>query len=363
MSRELDVVNRDEVAKFADTNAEISEILASLGSGDVLSHTDHLDARQKTKAFEHAVFERLGPAEPDLIETERDIPMRDGHRHPIRITKPVHAPAGGSPLVICFHGGGFMAGTIYNVAPYARGIAKLFGAVVVAPTYCLAPERPFPQGVNDAWDAVKWITNNASALDSNPSQGFILSGGSAGANFVCVIAELAKAEKLEPPLTGLWSCVPVLFTEDQKSRETIPKGYEHACFSREQIQETPILSNETARVYLDYYKPDVRSPLWSPFNAASPFEGLPPAFVQVCGRDIIRDDGLIYERMLKNCWTKTRLNVYPGLPHCFWAAFPQYKASKDFMVDIARGFAWLLDTNFNLEDAEKAMVFPQTQEP
>ena len=287
--------------------------------------------------------------------------MRDGHSHPIRITKPAHPPVGGSPLVICFHGGGFMIGTIYNVAPYARGIARLFGAVVVAPTYCLAPERPFPQGVNDAWDAVKWIASHAQDLSATVDQGFILSGGSAGANFVCVLAELAKSTNFQPKLTGLWSCMPVLFTEDQISRDTIPPEYRDLWFSREQIESTPIVNRQSLRKIIDYYKPDARSPLWSPFNSASPFEGLPPTFVQVCGRDVIRDDGLIYERALRDSGSKTRLNIYPGLPHCFWAAIPEYKASKDFMVDIAFGFAWLLNKDISRADAAKAMVFPRTQ--
>ena len=254
-----------------------------------------------------------------------------------------------------------MSGTIYNVAPYARGLSKLFGAVVVAPTYRLAPEHKFPQGANDAWDAVRWIAAHASSLSATPSQGFILSGGSAGANFVCVLAELARTEELEPKLTGLWSCMPVLFTEDQASVNKIPKRYNHLWFSREQIQSTPMLQNSSARTLLEYYDPDVGSSLWSPFNATNAFEGLPPAYIQVCGRDIIRDDGLMYERLLRDHGVKTRLDVYQGLPHCFWAAIPTQEVSKKFMVDIAFGVGWLLGKDVNATEAGKAMVFPQVE--
>lgn len=287
--------------------------------------------------------------------------MRDGHSLPIRITKPAQAPAGGSPLIICFHGGGFISGTIYNVAPYARGLSRLFGAVVVAPTYRLAPEYKFPQGVNDAWDAVLWVAAHAESLSATPSQGFILSGGSAGAQFVCVLAEQAKTERLEPKFTGLWSCMPVLFTEDKASIATIPERYKHLWFSREQVQSTPILHNSSARTLLEYYDPDVRSPLWSPFNADGAFEGLPPAYIQVCGRDIIRDDGLMYERVLRDYGVKTRLDVYRGLPHCFWAAMPTEKVSRRFMVDIAVGVGWLLGRVVDSEEAGKVMVFPQVE--
>ncbi|KAL8753650.1 MAG: hypothetical protein Q9199_004896 [Rusavskia elegans] len=353
--------NKDEISELAVSSDDISQVLHDLGPEDLLDPSDYRLARHKAESFERAVLEKLGPAEPDLVETEQNVPMRDGHQHPIRITKPAHPPVGGSPLVICFHGGGFISGTIYNVAPYARGLAKLFGAVVVAPTYCLAPENPFPQGVNDAWDVVQWIACNASLLSATPSRGFILSGGSAGANFVCVLAELAKTEKVRPPLTGLWSCIPVLFTEDQASRDTIPAGYEDLWFSRQQVGKTPILNMQSARKLHEYYKADVRSPLWSPFNAASAFEGLPPSFIQVCGRDIIRDDGLLYELVLREHGTKTRLNVYPGLPHCFWAVIPQHKTSKQFMMDIALGFGWLLSREVDVAEAAKAMVFPSIE--
>ena len=232
---------------------------------------------------------------------------------------------------------------------------------MVAPTYRLAPEYKFPQGVNDAWDAVRWIAAHAESLSATPSQGFILSGGSAGANFVCVLAELAKSEKLEPRFTGLWSCMPVLFTEDQASIATIPERYKHLWFSREQVQTTPILHNSSARTLLEYYDPDVRSPLWSPFNARNAFEGLPPAYIQVCGRDIIRDDGLMYERVLRDCGVETHLDVYQGLPHCFWAVVPMQEVSRSFMADVALGVGWLLGKEVDLAEARKMMVFPQVE--
>ena len=80
---------------------------------------------------------------------------------------------------------------------------------------------------------------------------------------------------------------------------------------------------QPARKLHEYYNADVQSPLWSPFNPASAFEGLPPCFVQVRGRDVIRDDGLLYDLMLMEHGTKPRLNVYPGLPHCFSAVVSQ----------------------------------------
>ncbi|KAL8880658.1 MAG: hypothetical protein Q9198_001975 [Flavoplaca austrocitrina] len=203
-----------------------------------------------------------------------------------------------------------------------------------------------------------WIADNASQLSATPSIGIVLSGGSEGANFVCVLAELAKTERLRPPLTGLWSCIPVLFTKDQASRNTIPELHRDLWVSRQQIEKTPRLNKQTARKLHEYYNADVSPPLWSPSNAASAFEGLPPCFIQVCGRDVIRDDGLLYELMLREHGTKTPLNVYPGLSHCFWAVIQQHETFKKFMIAIALGFAWLLNQEVDIAEAAKVMVFP-----
>lgn len=73
-------------------------------------------------------------------------------------------------------------------------------------------------------------------------------------------------------------------------------------------------------------------------------EDLPPAYFQVCGADPLRDEGLIYEHVLREeAGVKTRLDVFPGLPHGFWSWFPQAEFSKDFQVKTMEGFKWLLE--------------------
>ena len=153
--------------------------------------------------------------------------------------------------------------------------------------------------------------------------------------------------------------MPVVFPEDEESRDILLETYKHLWFSHEQVVSSPVINNDTARKLFQYYNPELKSPLWSPFNASSPSEGLPPTFIQVCGKDVVRDDGLIYDRMLSDNGTKTRLNVYPGLPHCFWAFLPQHRVSKESMVDVALGFAWLLGKQVDPAEAAKVMIFPE----
>lgn len=93
------------------------------------------------------------------------------------------------------------------------------------------------------------------------------------------------------------------------------------------------------------YKPDLNSPLFVPFNNPKGHHGIPPTFFQVCGLDPLRDEELIYERVLREEYgTLTRPDYYPGLPHHFWEFFPQLSEQKERRIqETVSGFQWLLE--------------------
>jgi acetyl esterase/lipase len=164
------------------------------------------------------------------------IPARDGWELPIRTYKPHKKPESGSPLALWFHGGGFCLGGLDGEELNCRTLAQKLGVTVVNVDYRLAPEHPFPHGIMDAWDALKWAAEHGTKLGADLSQGFITGGISAGANLAAILSIKAKNEKLFPPLTGCALLMPVI-----SDRKAIPEKYRHEIISYEQNANAPIL--------------------------------------------------------------------------------------------------------------------------
>jgi acetyl esterase/lipase len=126
------------------------------------------------KADIHALRARHQKATHTLIQTipnitaalsveDRQIPTRDGSKITVRIYTPHKEVQGGHPLLVIFHGGGFCIGGLETEEMNSRLYCKELGFVVVNVDYRLAPEHPFPTPVNDAWDAVKWVSRSLRA--------------------------------------------------------------------------------------------------------------------------------------------------------------------------------------------------------
>ncbi len=197
-----------------------------------------------------------------------------------------------------------------------RLLARDLGAVCVNVEYRLAPEHPYPTGVNDCYDVVKWIASTApsSVLPADPRQGFIVGGASAGGNLSAVMCQIGRDEGLDPPLTGQNLCVPALL-----SFNVVPEKWKNDYRSRAESTDDPILkfNRDAAKSLHTELNPDESSTLFSPLLHPN-LKGLPPAFFQVCGLDSLRDEALIYESVLKENGVDTRLDVYDGFGHMFW---------------------------------------------
>lgn len=112
--------------------------------------------------------------------------------------------------------------------------------------------------------------------------------------------------------------------------------------------------------FIGAYKPDVKSHLAYPLLHADGHNNLPPAYIQVAGLDPARDDGFIYDRVLRGAGGKTRLDVYPGLPHAFWAFLPQLSSSKKYADDLNDGISWLLEQSPGYEKKRRDSPLQET---
>ncbi|KAF4547879.1 Alpha/beta hydrolase fold-containing protein 9 [Elsinoe fawcettii] len=291
--------------------------------------------RQARKTATDATY---GTSPAGVKESTQKIKMRDGYESEIRVFQPEKLDAGGFPLIVLIYGGGFVMGENRQLGPYARGLVKLYNAVCVSISYRLAPEHKFPTGVNDAWDTHLWLTQNYASLNADPSKGFIVGGVSAGGNLSLVIAQNAISQSLSPPITGLWLCVPFVFPTPSH----VPEEYRPFYLAREQNKDAAILSEKSIQAFGQHAQQDNSSVWYSPMNAEKPLQGFPTSYIEVNGADPLRDDGIIAEKILRKQGSKTRLTVWPGLPHAHFALLPDPKLKREAARDTMRGFAWLL---------------------
>ena len=186
-----------------------------------------------------------------------------------------------------------------------------------------------------------------------------MAGISAGANISCSISHLARDEKLQPPLTGVYLSIPSIMPP-----ELAPEKYRHEHTSREDNKDAPILNGGAMKLFRSTQSPitsrrfalpltlaqanygaDDNSPLMSPILFSTGHANLPPTYFQICGMDPLRDDGLIYDRILREeNATKTKVDLYPGLPHGFWSWWPTAEFSRKQQKDCIGGLLWLLES-------------------
>lgn len=180
---------------------------------------------------------------------------------------------------------------------------------------------------------------HAVELGAEPSAGFVVAGVSAGGNMASVVAHLARNEGVVPRLTGQYLSVPALIPAD-----AVPEAYKEEYLSREQNRDSPLLPRAMVEMFEITHKADSQSPLFATINDPSGHADLPPTYFQVCGADPYRDDSMIYERMLREQYKiPTKVDMYKGLPHMFWALIPSLKQSVQWKEDTMDGMQWLLE--------------------
>ncbi|KAI7267975.1 lipase/esterase [Hortaea werneckii] len=348
------LIEPDELKRASEMDPTILEFVQKNPSPPI-DWNDETAFKALFQTVEATTLAQLGPPESTLVETEQDIPMRDGYASSMKIHKPATPPPQGSPLIVLLFGGGFIGGSKHQMTPNARAMVRAFGAVVVNLSYRLAPQHKFPTAINDCWDGIKWLAAHARELGADPTKGFVVGGVSAGGLSSAVMCTLAAEEKLNPPLTGAWLSVPAIFDDEGKH---VPEKYRKYYLSHQHNAEAPVLDQAAMDALTMHNEWDLDSPLRIPVLSKAPLSQLPPTYFQACGMDPIRDHALVYEEMLKQAGVKTRIDHYPGCPHAHFAFFPGLEVTNKANSDIIVNVGWLLGKEISAEEGLKAYEKP-----
>jgi acetyl esterase len=224
-----------------------------------------------------------------------------------RVYRPLGTDSKVLPVLMWFHGGGFVIGSVHESDSDCRRLAVDAGIVVVSVEYRLAPEHPFPAGPNDCYAATAWVSAHAAELGIDASR-LAVGGDSAGGNLATVVALMAR-ERGGPPIAFQLLVYPVtdLVSMETPSHHANAAGY--------------YLTRDSMIWFRAAYTPDPSERergLVSPLHAKD-LGGLPPALVITAEFDPLRDEGEIYADKLRAAGVSVTKTRHDGMIHGFFS--------------------------------------------
>ncbi|KAJ9149885.1 Triacylglycerol lipase [Pleurostoma richardsiae] len=267
-----------------------------------------------------------GGSDPLPVGKQQDINIKrqetEGPDVAIRCFTPEgEAPDAGWPVMLYYHGGGWVLGNIATENTVCTNMCVRSKCVVITTDYRLAPENPWPAALHDAWEAVLWAFGEGQKILNLDLSKVAIGGSSAGGNLAAIATHKALATSNVRFLAQLL-IVPV--TDNTASVET-NKTYKDCEF-------TAALPAEKMLWYRRHYLPneeDWANPEASPLlYPTANFSKLPPAVVIVGGLDVLREEGEQYAKKLRDAGVAAEVVVMEGMPHPFLAMDGVLEAGK-----------------------------------
>jgi acetyl esterase/lipase len=237
---------------------------------------------------------------------DREIPGPDGAP---AVTVRIYQPDGLAevrPGLLHIHGGGFVIGDLESEHGACLALCRNLGIVVVSVDYRLAPENPYPAGLDDCYAALQWVSANADELQIDSARLGIF-GQSAGGGLSAATALLAR-DRDGPAICFQYLGIPEL--DDRL--ETV---------SMREFVDTPMWHRPNAELSWDFYLGDAYRrggddvPCYAAPARAEDLSGLPPAYVSTMEFDPLRDEGVLYALKLMQAGVRTELHSFPGTFH------------------------------------------------
>ncbi len=282
----------------------------------------------------------LGNLEKPVIREEvsqiQNLKIPTKHKDiPLRVYQAT--PDALSPILLYFHGGGWVGGNLDTHDPLCRALANATGFVIASVDYSLSPEAKFPLALQEGYDVLQWLGNNAQRIAGKAD--WIATGGdSAGGNLATSLALLAKREGnsllkyqvLSYPVTDVSSF-------NTASYQEFTEGYG--------------LTSTEMQWFAEQYLADPKdgmNPLVSPL-LADDLAGLPPAFFTIAEYDVLQAEGDAYAEKLKEAGVQVVVKSYPGMTHGFLGMIGIFDRTRTALDDIA----FALRSAYQKSDASK----------
>ncbi len=247
------------------------------------------------------------PTDERVVAQDRSMPgVAPGTEIPLRVYAPITRDRGPAPALVFFHGGAFVLGDRYTEELRCLRYAAEAGCVVVSVDYRLAPEHPFPAGVDDCYAGLEWTVAHAAELGIDPGRVGV-GGSSAGGALTAAVALMAR-DRGGPALAVQILNYPVIDDRMQSA-------------SMRAFHSTPMWTSGSNADMWEHYlgDPSERGEVsaYAAPGRATDLRGLPAAYVLTAELDPLRDEGIAYATRLMEAGVPTELHTVAGACHGF----------------------------------------------